>query len=258
MKLIETFKSAIQHSENLVLLYDSLVTNNTRSIRSEWETRFRTLVSWPKKQKLWRSQNDKILMVGKTSTGLSHKNFTADSLSIFLRTALVMAMAAVDKVLHEAISKKFSLLVKDKKLDEVVTINLSEAYNVALETRGRSGKGGKVRKRPANKIKDKVMAKIYRKSFLSCEQLQKICVAFGQKDVFSQYAKKNPSNKSEDFKKRWIHLYKRRNQIAHECDITRKNRSRKIETHRINATDIKKDVTFISNFGLFLAEALDP
>jgi hypothetical protein len=57
-------------------------------------------------------------------------------------------MSAVDKILHEAISKHFAKLAKDESLDDLVDISLSKAYSIAQHARLRTGKGGKKKKRP--------------------------------------------------------------------------------------------------------------
>ena len=58
---------------------------------------------------------------------------------VFLRAALVFALAAIDKILHEAISKHFTSLAREEILDRFVKFKVSKAYEIALAARSRAG-----------------------------------------------------------------------------------------------------------------------
>ena len=260
MKLTEIFGEAIRHSDKLVELHDRLTTRNQRRIRPEWSKRFYAarLTDWPMRDGLWRSKNDTILIVGTKNAGLSHKDFASDALLVFLRVALVMAMAAIDKVLHEAVSRRFVALVKKEKLDKLVDLELSKAYRIAIEARAREGKGGRIRKRPGPKIKAEALEKLYRESFLSLRRLHEICSACGKKTILERFGNiLKPRRSSKYLHEEWSRLYARRNQIAHDCDIVRKSRARKIHLHMDSTSDLKNDIRLVRNFGEFLARELE-
>jgi len=260
MKLTDTFSTAIGHADKLTLLHARLTTRNLRSIRSEWADRFfhARLTNWPKGSGLWRSKNDTILLVGTADAALSHLDFTSEALLYLLRAALVMSMAAIDKLLHEALSKHFVTLVKKGKLDDLLHLELSKSYRIAIESRVRKGKGGKIRSRPGHKLKAAVLDKLYQVSFLSLRHFQGICSACGKDGIFDKYGRTmSPSQSSKQLHNRWSRLYMRRNHIAHECDIMRKSKARKVHFHLITSTELKKDIEFVKNFGLFLAKELE-
>lgn len=260
MKLRDIFTEAIKDADNLVLLYDSLLTANQRQIRPEWRDRFfkAQLVSWPKKGGLWRSKNDKVLIIGNDKAQLSHLSFSADCLSVFLRAALVLAMAAVDKVLHEAVSKNFASLAKSGELDDLVQIKLSKVYQISQAARVRKGKGGKVKSRPGHKIKAEVLARIYSDCYLSTRKLQEICAACGEKSIFAQFAVSRQRNeRAQQLQDRWSQIYQRRNRIAHECNIVRKAKTGRIRFHELEPRQIKNDIIFTKRFGRFIARGLN-
>jgi hypothetical protein len=185
-----------------------------------------------------------------------------ESRAVFLRAALVLMMAAVDKILHEAISNHFATLVRTEQLDKLVQIELSRAYQIAQAARKRTGKGGKVKRRPGHDIKAEVLAKIYRDSYLSIRRLNDVCAACDKNGIFSRYAehRKKLGKKTRSPKwlqDRWSRINQRRNQIAHECDIKRQAKMRKAHFNAVDGPDFKRDITFVKNFGTFLAAELD-
>jgi hypothetical protein len=169
-----------------------------------------------------------------------------------------MSMAAIDKLLHEALSKHFVAVVKRGKLDDLLTLELSKSYRIAIESRVRKGKGGKIRSRPGHKFKAAVLNKLYQVSFLSSRQLQRICAACGKERIFDKYGQTMSRRQSaKRLQERWSRLYARRNHIVHECDIMRKSRARKVHFHPSTSSELNKDIEFVKKFGLFLARVLE-
>lgn len=260
MQINDIFSEAIREVDLLVLLYDTLLTKSQRSVRPEWEKRFfkAKLINWRQKDGLWKSVGENLLIVGNEKVGFSHNAFSAKSLSILLKYALVITMAAIDKVLHEAISKHFSSLAISGKLDDFVEMDLSVCYRIAHSARVRKGKGGTVKSRPGHKIKQQVLQQIYTKSFLSANQIEKICSACNKKGIFSLYAKYlNDGTSYDDLKMKWNKMYQRRNSIVHECSIVRKAKARVIDFHALNPKKIKAKIDFAKKFGRFIASELE-
>lgn len=260
MRLMTVFSEAIQHSDRLVKLHESLTTTNQRKIRKDWADHFygAKLVPWPRKNGLWRSRAGEMLIVGTSRAQLSYADFTSEALNVLLRGALVFAMAAVDKLLHEAVAKKFVSLVKKRKLDDLLKLELSTSYRIAIESRVRSGKGGKVRKRPAAKLRAAVFDRLYRETFLAADKLQRIVGACGLQNVYGTYGQTlTPRLREETFRKRWMHLYTRRNAIAHECDVVRQSKARRVRFHAVTAAELRDNIATARAFGTYLARELD-
>jgi hypothetical protein len=158
MKLLTCFDEAIRQCNALVDLHDELLTLNTRNIRPELTGRiFKSgIVKWPQRDGLWRSTGKSILILGNNKSKLSNKSFSSDNLSFLLRSAMVLGMAAIDKILHEAISNNFVKLAKEEELDKYVQLEVSKCYEIAQNARIRRGHGGKILSRPGHKIKAEV------------------------------------------------------------------------------------------------------
>jgi hypothetical protein len=260
MRLIDIYNEAIKDSDRLVLLYDKLTTRNQRAIRSDWRDSFyeAKLTTWPQSAGLWRSKSETTLIIGTDGSGLSHRDFNHESLAIFLKMALVMTMAAADKILHEAVSKQFVKAITSKEIDHLAKIQLSRTYEVAMAVRKRRGKGGKIRSRPTTHLKKEMQEKLYWQTFLSNDALTSVCKALDEPDIYGAFGRtQTPAISSQNAKQKWVHVYKRRNQITHECDIVRQQKMRRVNRHTYSATDLKADITFAKRFGAFLAADLD-
>lgn len=260
MRLSAIFNEAIKDSDRLVLLYEQLSTSNQRAIRSDWSESFykAKLTNWPKGAGLWRSKSAATLLIGTSAAGLTHKDFNHDSLSLLLRMALVMAMAAADRIVHEAVSKQFVSAIESGELDKLVKIPLSLSYEIAMAARTRKGKGGRKKSRPATHLKKELLEKLYWQSFLSSDSLSSVCKALSVANIFQEFgAGRVPALAGNGARDRWSLIYKRRNQIAHECDIIRQNKMRRVKRHIFTATELKEDTAFAREFGQFLAMTLD-
>lgn len=177
---------------------------------------------------------------------------------VFLRASLVFALSAVDKILHEAISKHFTSLARKEILDRFVEFKVSKAYEIALAARKPAGVGGAIKRRPGHDIKTEVLTAIYKDSYLSNRMLQEICAACGRDKIFGKFAQKlGGRRRSKTLQTRWSRIYHRRNQIAHESDIQQRERMRRVSFNPVDARKTKKDIQFVESFGRFLASELE-
>lgn len=260
MKLTDIFKHGITHADNLIFLYDSLLTKNERFAKTQWIQKiYRSkIVYWPKKDGLWRSNGKNILIIGNNKALLSHRSFQSDSLVLLLRSALILAMATVDKILHEAIMKHFASLLKAGQLDRMISLPISDTYNVAIKSRKRRGKGGKIQSRPSHFIKELFMDELYRNSFLSTRKLQEVSSMCGKNKIFAKFSKTSGlSTKVSVLQNRWSAIYQKRNHIAHECDMVRKESTKKVSFNSHDPRTLVDDIDFVKKFGNFLAQTLN-
>jgi hypothetical protein len=214
---------------------------------------------WPNSTNLWlqKCSNNNLIIAGNEHSSLTEDHFCHERMGTLLRAAFVFSMAAVDKILHEAILYNFSDLLRSKEIDDLVNIPLSDSYNIAIQARERRGKGGKIRSRPGHKFKEKVLIELYKKSFLSNHSLEKVCACLGKKRIFTAYSKSiGTKAKADAIRDKWIRAYERRNSIAHECDIVRKKKARKVHFNPIDEKRMPEEIKFIGDFGKFLSKEL--
>lgn len=196
-------------------------------------------------------QSDDLVSLSKTPAGSAYDK-------VLLRSALVFAMAAIDRLLHEAISRKFAVLARSKALDRLVSVDLSASYRIAQGARTRKGKGGKIKSRPGNRLKEEFLKDIFTATYLSLKSLQELTAACGKGKIFTTYGDSFPKKKkATKLQSAWSRIYARRNHIAHECDIARMARARTIKFNDFSARSIRKDIRFVRAFGAFLSTHLE-
>jgi len=259
VKLRTIWDSAIQDSIRLEKLFLGLQAQNERSIRSEFRNRIfdSKIVTWNRSEGLWRARGKDVLILGKLNGNLSHIDFSSENTQILLKSSLVAAMAAVDKILHEALIKHFATLAKSGNLDSMIDFPLSSSYSIALQSRERSGKGGKKRKRPGHLFKEEIVDILFEKTFLSQAKLTQVCSMCNLKKVFTEFSRKHAAFGAPlDIQSAWNAAYRRRNHIAHECDLKRKEKTRKVTQNRFHAPSYRKELEFIRAFGEFLSDNL--
>jgi hypothetical protein len=262
MKLLDIFNESIKLADNLLTLYNTILAKRKRSAKKSWIDKLYSnrIISWRKKDGAWRSFGKDILIIGKKTDSNSQNIFKQEYLCVLLRTSLVMAMSAVDKILHEAVSKNFVALAKDGKLDKnkIISFPVLDAYRIAIESRKRSGKDGKTKIRPGHKIKEVVIREIFKSTFLPTNDLERICSLFDKGNIFSLYKTNRALTKgAKELKIKWSVIYKHRNNIAHECDIVRKQKARKIHFNNLKPNNIINEINFVKDFGNFIARELE-
>lgn len=260
MKLETLFDSSFNQVDRLIHLHDELVTASVRAVRPEWRTRFfaaNLSKHWKEPEGLWRSRGRHLIIVGKDTAQLDHTSFSAENMGTFLRMALVLGMSAVDKVFHEAISNRFMYLLHEGYFDRIVEMPVSTSYEIAIGARERRGKGGKVKARPGHKVKDVVMASIYRDSFLSCRKVEELSSALGASKIFTKFGTSlSPQLKYKAAHDRWQRIYDKRNAIVHEMDIIRMKKPQSVRYHEAHPAQYKSDIDYIRRFGKLLSTQL--
>jgi hypothetical protein len=261
MKLCDIFAAAVQSSDLLLSYYNALCAKPGKKPKQPWVDKFyeNRVVYWPKGSSFWHAscRDKNLLVVGNDNATIPECLFYSESLEVLLRTALVMVMAAVDKILHEAISANFGTLLSNGDLDSLVNIPLSSSYQIAIKSREGRGGDGMSKARPGHMFKEKVLVELYKRTFLSSQQLERVSSACGMKSVFTEYSRSSGQTESpQRLKQRWNDLYERRNAIAHECDMVRKKKTKKIHFQTVNEKQLVADLAFAKSFGAFLAVEL--
>lgn len=260
MHLPDIFRDAASHGDNLVQLYKALASSNTRAARAPWKAKLFQyhIVRWPQAQDIWRSTGSNILVIGNRQSTLAQSSFTPDNLKYLLRSAFVLYLSAVDKILHDAVMRRFANLARGGNLDDLIRLSISESYHVAIQSRTRRGAGGRIRRRPSHFFKDFLMSKLYRISFLSSQKVEEVSSACGLPRVFTEFVIVHPRyGRAGQVKTKWSSIYERRNHIAHECDIIRKEAARRVDYNRFDPATILLEMEIVKVFGTFLAEHLD-
>jgi len=161
------------------------------------------------------------------------------------RSALVMAVAAVDSYMHWLVYQRISI-VRGKgdipkalqKLD-IPFKALGSLADTAIRARQQDKNI-----RPWVQVKDVVQKRLLRETFQSYEQIGDAFSMAGVDHGWSRTAKKL-GIKTEEIKARLNKLINRRNQIVHEGDITRSLRPRRLKYNKVKSNSVTSNVNWV-------------
>lgn len=214
---LATFDAAITRAKNLLNLYHGLVNVRQRGIRADWSEKFCRLMHWPLATNIERVDGRDAIIVLRDGAQLTSNDFDESELKDTLRASLVMAVSAVDAYYH---SKVLAHIVK--------AANKGGNMPASLMGKGISIKEFVAGKRYTNKMQIVRNAMNLQLGFQSLQQPSKIADALqliGITGFWNSVAGRMGSTQ-EDAKKELSAIVKRRNQIAHEGDLSQSKKAR--------------------------------
>lgn len=168
------------------------------------------------------------------------------------RSALAMAVAAVDAYLHWLVFQRLSHVRREAELPGMLArlqmpfSDLATLADKMLDSR-RGSKGSKKRPRPWVQVKNAVQKQLLKTTFQSSAQVETAFAMAGISKCWSRIADKM-GEKTEDVKRRLDQLVHRRNQIVHEGDIMRASRPRKLRYNKVKQAPLEEDVDWVADF----------
>lgn len=161
------------------------------------------------------------------------------------RSALVMAVAALDSYMHWLVYRRLSDVRKEGDLPKPLAkldmpfLDMASLADAAIEARRQ-----KANIRPWVQVKNAIQKRLSRETFQSYEQVHRAFALAGIDKSWSRIANKLGSS-TKDIEARLDYLVYRRNQIVHEGDITRASRPRKLKYNGVKHKAIVSDVDWI-------------
>ena len=247
----DTFDFAYKRAKHYLALYNIVHNSRQRAARSDWLENFKRFMHWPLGDDIVRidGKDGKSLLILKEELGIDRELFAHDYASELLRSAIVAAISALDRYMHDyVVEKSWSLLNRPendipKELKKIKIPVL--ATKKALE---------KIRKdhnsRPGSLIKKQIQDVIHREfTFQKKDDIQKGARMLGIEDFWGKVAEKMPDSPSKmDVQSKLTKVAKRRNQIVHESDIFLKISAKKISQREIKYLEAEEYVKWVGHF----------
>lgn len=161
------------------------------------------------------------------------------------RSALVMAVAAVDSYMHWLVYQRLSDVRKMGDLPKSLTkldIPFSELASLADAAIDARKKEKDIR--PWVQVKNAMQRRLLRETFQSYEQVGSAFALAGIEKAWSRVGGKMATNPKE-IQAKLNHLVHRRNQIVHEGDFMRASRPQKLKYNAIDQATITADVGWV-------------
>lgn len=218
-----TFDMAIARARYILTLYMGLTDHRKRSARKDWSDRFKKLMHWPKSHEIERIDSKDAVLILRDNSKLRRQHFSVDALGDLLRASLVMAVSAMDAYFHAKILRYVVVHSKSKKPSRRL---LNEKIKVSDFINGQK------KKRSYAALRAAIERNL---SYQSLQGPDKIADALGLIGVsdFWKLVAENLNEQKNSLQNKINRVVKRRNQIAHEGDLSQskktRNKSRSID-----------------------------
>lgn len=162
------------------------------------------------------------------------------------RSALVMAVTAVDSYMHWLVYRQISEVRKEGDLPKsLAKLDLPFTDIALLADATIRGRKDGVDTRPWVQVKNAMQKRLLKETFQSYEQVATAFSWAGIEKPWSRVAAKL-GIQANDIKSQLNALVHRRNQIVHEGDITRASRPHKLKYNEVDHAQVAADVDWIA------------
>ncbi len=251
VKSKDTFDFAYKRAKHYLTLYDIVHNSRQRAARSDWLESFKRFMRWPLGEDIVRidGKGGNSLLILKEELGIDREHFAHDYASELLRSAIVAAISALDRYMHDyVVEKSWSLLSRPEKdiPKELKKIRIPVLATKKAVEKIRSDDSS----RPGSLIKKEIQNVIHREfTFQKKDDIQKGARMLGVENFWGKVAAKMPGNPSKgEVQDALSKVAKRRNQIVHESDIVLKISARKISQREIKHSEAEGFVKWVGHF----------
>ena len=256
MRAILVFSQAIERADHLLRLYDLLHDTRARRVRSDWASKFKSLMHWPDTEQICRVDGleSKSILIFRESVGIDNEHFSHDYVSELLRAALVATISALDRYLHDLVVENSWKILRRPEKDipaELKKLSLPVlATKRALERLRTSSNA-----RPGGLVKKAIQEQLHREfTFQKPDSVIRAARMLGVKDFWREVGKRMPSKPSaEAVTTRLREIADRRNQIVHEADLILKTKAKRMTIRKIGVQEARDSVCWVRD----LANAID-
>lgn len=221
-----TFKFAFKRAVYLFRLYHGLANHRKRGMRADWAENFCRLMHWPAGDGdlIDRVDSPDAIIVLKDGSRLTREVFAADALADLLRASLVMGVSALDAYFH---SKIAASVVSCARKGTAMPRALKKA-TITIED---FVDGNKYQRRLTT-VRRSIERSLGYQSLQLPDKIATGLGLIGITDFWGEVANRM-GMMQDDLKVRLSSIVTRRNQIAHEGDLSQskkaRNKSRTIE-----------------------------
>jgi hypothetical protein len=254
------FDAALDRANHLLRLYELFCDTRTRGVRRDWARSFKDLMHWPDAEEIVRvdGKDRNSLLILREACGIQREHFSHDYLSELLRSAVVAAVSALDRFMHDLVVKHSWKLLGRR--EERIPKSLKGLTLTALDTRrALEHLRRDASARPGNLVKKAIQDRLHRDfTFQSPDSVHKAGKEMlGIADFWTEIANQMPgSPASEDVIETLRLINTRRNQIVHEADLVRTSR-REPALRDISYVQAERWIIWMRDFGNAIQTVVD-
>ncbi len=246
----DAFDDIMSRAQRLLALYDGLVDTRKRAIRRDWRQAFCRLMKWRVKGSIERVDGRDAIIVLKEGATLKRTDFAAEMLDDLLRSALTLAVSALDRYVHERVVRKIVPALRQSKqtteqqqLEIPAHIAMEIADAVVQDRRVKSNR----KFRPANIVRRRMQEVLHQRPFQSWRQIASAFALIGIGGIDGKIQASLREANLGAFKDELNAAIRQRNQIVHEGDLVRHERTGNacVRKHRIQPHAVRSGMDTI-------------
>jgi RiboL-PSP-HEPN len=243
----------------MLRLYELVCDTRKYKIRKDWEMSFKQVMHWPEQERIVRvdGKDRNSVLVLREACGIDRDRFAHDYLSEILRGAVVAAVSALDRYMHDLLVK-YSWKLLSRKVEDIPN-QLKCLHVTALDTRKALEHLRKDPKaRPGHLVKQALQVTLHREfTFQNPDSVLKAAKMLGIEDFWGKVAKEMPGNPTKsDVMLSLKGITARRNQIVHEADLVRTRRA-EARLQDISHSQAQEWVDWMEQFGNAIQKVVD-
>ena len=247
----EVFDFAFERACHFLTLYDILHNSRQRDGRSDWLNSFKRFMHWPIGENITRidGKDKNSLLILRSAVGIDRKYFAQEFTGELLRSAVVAAISALDKYMHDIVVEKCWSLLNGPEKD--IPKELANLKVPVLTTKKALDKlRANTSARPGSQIKLQIQEMLHREfTFQNVAGVEKGAKILGVSDFWGKVANNMPNTpKKGEIQSQLTKVARRRNKIVHEADIVRKISAKNITQNKIERKETIDLVNWVKDF----------
>jgi hypothetical protein len=244
----QAYDNVASRARWLLRFYDALANTRQRGMRADWKGSFCRLMHWPQASQIDRVDTKDAVIILRHGTQLTSADFVRSSVDDLLRMALVTAVSALDRYLHERVVKRIIEALKQSTLrpaQEKLTISATLALRLTEHFRRAAKAGQNVR--PANQLRIALQEALHRQTFQSWHELESAFELIGISGVARTLQQSYRINDMRIVRNQLNAIAQRRNQVVHEGDLIRHQRGGKCRLHDVSRRFVEESLDFLDD-----------
>ncbi len=251
MKTYDGFAAAMDRAKHFLVLYDILRDTRRRAVRSDWAVPFKKMMHWPDADQIVRidGKRKNSILILREALGIDRDRFTHEYLSELLRAAVVAAVSALDRYLHDLVVERSWKLLSQSEAK--VPRELSEVAIPVVRAKAALDRlRGEPKGRPGHLIKQAIQDVLHREcTFQKPDDVKRAADMLGLKNFWSSVASSMPGKLTkQQVIDQLRQIAARRNQIVHEADLLRRVKAKRLTLREIKRAETERIVDWLETF----------
>lgn len=204
---------------------------------------------WKQDSKIGRIDGKDAIVILRDGASLQESDFARDALDDLLRASLSLGVSALDRYMHERVTKSIvSSLKRDNLSKPQREFSIPAAEAIRITEKVREARKKQVAIRPANEVRKAVQELLHKRPIQSWSDIDWAFKLIGISNVRGQLQAKLKKSNVDDEQTHLNTIVQKRNLIVHEADLVRHERGGKLRRNPIDRKFVEESLKFLDEF----------